>query len=63
LIIAIIVILGSLYMTYVVPSQVRDAEIQHMLIVEKFFTDFKMNIDSLWYNNQEGVSFNQQLSL
>ncbi|ABD42129.1 hypothetical protein Mhun_2428 [Methanospirillum hungatei JF-1] len=63
LIIAIIVILGSLYMTYVVPSQGRDAEIQHMQNVEKFFTDFKMNIDSLWYNNQEGVSFNQQLSL
>jgi len=63
LIIAIIVILSSLYMTYVVPSQGRDAEIQHMQEVEKFFTDFKMNIDSLWFNNQEGVSFNQQLSL
>ncbi len=63
LIIAIIVILGSLYMTYVIPSQGRDAEIQHMQNVEKFFTDFKLNMDSLWYNNQEGVSFNQQLSL
>ena len=63
LIIAIIVILGSLYMTYVVPSQGRDAEIQHMQNVEKFFTDFKLNMDSLWFNNQEGVSFNQQLSL
>lgn len=63
LIIAIIVILGSLYMTYVVPSQGRDAEIQHMQEIEKFFTDFKLNIDALWYNNQEGVSFNQQLFL
>jgi hypothetical protein len=63
LIIAIIVILGSLYMTYVVPSQGRDAEIQHMQNVEKFFTDFKMNIDALWYNNQIGVSFNQILYL
>ena len=52
LIIAIIVILGSLYMTYVVPSQGRDAEIQHMQEIEKFFTDFKLNIDALWYNNQ-----------
>lgn len=30
LIIAIIVILGSLYMTFVVPSRGRDAEIQHI---------------------------------
>ncbi len=63
LIIAIIVILGSLYMTYVVPSQGRDAEIQHMQEVERFFTDLKMNIDALWYNNQDGVSYNQQLFL
>lgn len=63
LIIAIIVILGSLYMTYVVPSEGRDLEIKHMQEVEKFFTDFKMNMDALWLNDQVGVSFNQLLSL
>ena len=63
LIIAIIVILGSLYMTYVVPSQGRDAEIQHMQEIENFFTGFKMNMDSLWLNDQVGVSFNEILQL
>jgi hypothetical protein len=50
-------------MTYVVPSQGRDAEIQHMQEVETFFTDLKMNIDALWLNDQVGVSFNEIFQL
>lgn len=63
LIIAILVILMSLYLTYVVPSQGREEEIKHMQDIEGFFTDFKMNLDSLWLNNQVGVSINQLLNL
>lgn len=53
----------SLYLTYVVPTQGRENEIEHMQEVERFFTDQKMNMDSLWYNNQIGVPFNQNLQL
>lgn len=31
--------------------------------IEGFFTDFKMNMDSLWLNDQIGVSFNEILPL
>lgn len=63
LIIAIIVIIMSLYLTYVVPAQGREKEIDHMQDVERFFTDIKINMDSLWLNNQVGVPFNQILTL
>ena len=63
LIIAIIVIIMSLYMTYVVPTQGRENEIEHMQDVESFFINQKMNMDSLWFNNQIGIPFNQNLQL
>jgi hypothetical protein len=53
----------SLYLTFVVPTQGREDEIKHMQDIERFFTDFKMNMDSLWLNDQVGVSFNQLLNL
>lgn len=63
LIIAILVIMAALYMTYVVPTQGRDNEIEHMQEIEKFFIDFKMNMDSLWLNNQIGVPMNSIVTL
>jgi hypothetical protein len=58
LIIALIAIIASLYLTYVVPATGRDLEIAHMDIVQNQFLDYKSTVDSLWINNQ----YNTQVS-
>lgn len=58
LIIALIAIVASLYLTYVVPAQGRDLEIAHMDVVQDQFLDFKTTVDSLWLNSQ----YNTQIS-
>jgi len=58
LIIALIAIVASLYLTYVVPAQGRDLEIAHMDVVQNQFLDYKTTVDSLWINNR----FNTQIS-
>lgn len=63
LILAIMVIISTLYLVYVVPVQGRDNEIEHMKEIEQFFINFKMNMDSLWVNNQFGVPFNSIVTL
>ncbi len=63
LIIAILVVIASLYMTYVVPAQGREAEIEHMNYVEKEFVDFKMAVDSLWINQEIGTQISQSIEL
>ncbi len=63
LILGVLVLVSALYLVYVVPVQGRDAEIEHMKDIEKFFIDFKMNLDSLWVNNQIGVPFNSIITL
>ncbi|HTY15471.1 MAG TPA: hypothetical protein VMC42_07160 [Methanoregulaceae archaeon] len=58
LIIAIITIVASLYLTYVVPSQGRDLEIAHMALVQNEFLDYKTSVDSLWINEQNVTIIN-----
>jgi hypothetical protein len=58
LIIALIAIIASLYLTYVVPATGRDLEIAHMDVVQNQFLDYKTTVDSLWLNNQ----YNTQVS-
>jgi hypothetical protein len=58
LILALIAIVASLYLTYVVPSQGRDLEIAHMDVIQNQFLDYKTTVDSLWLNNQ----YNTQIS-
>lgn len=58
LIIALIAIVASLYLTYVVPAQGRDLEIAHMDVVQNQFLDYKTTVDSLWLNSQ----YNTQIS-
>ncbi len=58
LILALIAIVASLYLTYVVPSQGRDLEIAHMDVIQNQFLDYKSTVDSLWLNNQ----YNTQVS-
>ena len=50
LIIAVLVVIASLYVTYVVPAQGREAEIEHMTYIKNQFVDFKIALDSLWIN-------------
>ena len=58
LIIALIAIVASLYLTYVVPATGRDLEIAHMDVVQNQFLDYKSTVDSLWINGQ----YNTQVS-
>jgi hypothetical protein len=58
LIIALIAIIASLYLTYVVPATGRDLEIAHMDVIQNQFLDYKSTVDSLWINGQ----YNTQVS-
>jgi hypothetical protein len=63
LIIAILVIIGSLYVTYVVPAHGREAEIDHMTYIKNQFVDFKMALDSLWVNGQTNTTLSQNIEM
>ena len=58
LILALIAIVASLYLTYVVPAQGRDLEIAHMDVIQDQFIGYKTTVDSLWINNR----YNTQIS-
>jgi len=51
LILGLIVIFIALWMTYVVPAEGRENEIQHMNDVRDWFTQYKITLDSLWINS------------
>ncbi|MDD1724253.1 MAG: hypothetical protein LUQ07_03895, partial [Methanospirillum sp.] len=63
LIIGLLVIIASLYMTYMVPAQGREAEIQHMDYIKQQFLDYKINTDALWINNAVGTAITQSIKL
>lgn len=63
LIIAILVVVASLYVTYVVPAHGREAEIEHMTYIKNQFVDFKMAMDSLWINSQVNTSLSQNIEM
>lgn len=63
LIIAILVVVASLYVTYVVPAHGREAEIAHMTYIKNQFVDFKMAMDSLWINSQVNTSLAQNIEM
>ncbi|PWR72069.1 hypothetical protein [Methanospirillum lacunae] len=63
LIIAILVVVASLYVTYVVPAHGREAEIAHMTYIKNQFVDFKMSMDSLWINSQVNTSLAQNIEM
>ncbi|MFH0966850.1 MAG: hypothetical protein V1862_04115 [Methanobacteriota archaeon] len=52
MIVALLAILFSMYLVYVVPIQGRDAEIAHMDLVKEQMTGVKMDIDSLIVNKK-----------
>jgi hypothetical protein len=63
LIIAILVVIASMYVTYVVPAHGREAEIAHMTYIKNQFVDFKMAMDSLWINSQVNMSLAQNIEM
>lgn len=62
LILAVIALAASFYVTYVVPAQGREGEIKHMNYIKDQFVDFKTSVDSLWVNNQVGVSLSRVIN-
>ena len=63
LILATIVIAVALYLTFGIPAQGREGEIQHMEQVKDRFVEFKINVDSLWSNRQCGTAIGTSFSL
>lgn len=63
LILATIVIAMALYLTYGIPAQGREGEIQHMDQVKDRFVEFKIDLDSLWSNRQCGTAIGTSFTL
>ena len=63
LILALVISAISIWMTYVLPAQGRELEISHMDYVGDWFLDYKIAVDSLWMNNQIGVTDSTSLTL
>lgn len=63
LLLGVIVAAFALWMIYIVPANGREAEITQMNTVKDWFTDYKISLDSLWVNNQSGVTLSTSLDL
>ena len=63
LLLGLMVIIASLYLTYGVPANGREDEIGHMDYIKQQFLDYKIAADSLWINNAEGVAITQAITL
>src|SRR5665647_1674855 len=57
LILALVMAAVSLYITYVVPAQGREDEIQKMTQVRDWFVNYKTQADTLWMNSPPTVPF------
>ena len=63
LLLALVVTIASLYLTYGVPATGREDEIAHMDYIKQQFLDYKMAVDSLWINNAQDVAISQAITL
>lgn len=63
LIIALLMAVFSLYLTYGVPAQGRENEILHMNIVKDQFVDYKIGLDALANNNKVGTTVSNSFTL
>lgn len=63
LIIALLMAVFSLYLTYGVPAQGRENEILHMNTVKDQFIDYKIGMDSLANNNKMGTTVSNSFTL
>ena len=63
LIIGLMVVVASLYLTFGVPAQGRDNEILHMNQVRDQFVEYKLSLDSLFNNNKAGTTVSNSFTL
>ena len=63
LILGVIVVAFSLYLTYGIPAQGRGNEIAHMNDIRDEFTNYKIGVDSLWTNHQTSTVIGNTFSL
>ena len=63
LILGVLVIVMSLYQLYVVPAQGREDEIAHLNTIKDQFVSTKTSMDSLWINNQSGITISTSYQL
>jgi hypothetical protein len=63
LIIGLIVVVASLYLTYGVPAQGRENEIVHMNEIKDQFVGYKLSLDSLFNNNKVGTDVSNSFTL
>lgn len=62
LIIALIVVIASLYLTYGVPAQGRETEILHMNEIKDEFVSYKLSLDALFTNDKVGSTVSNSFS-
>ena len=63
LILGVLVLVFSLYLTYGIPAQGRENEILHMNEVKDQFVAYKISLDSLFNNNKVGTTLGSSFSL
>lgn len=63
LILGVLVLVFSLYLTYGIPAQGRENEILHMNEVKDQFVSYKISMDSLFNNNKVGTTLGNSFSL
>lgn len=63
LIIGLIIVVASLYLTYGVPAQGRENEILHMNMIKDQFVSYKLSLDSLFTNNKVGTTVSNSFNL
>lgn len=63
LIIALLTVIMSLYMTYMVPANGRENEITHLNYIKQQFQDYKINTDALWINKEIGTTISQAITM
>lgn len=63
LILGVLVLVFSLYLTYGIPAQGRENEILHMNGIKDQFVSYKLSLDSLLNNNNPGSSVSNSFTL
>ena len=63
LILGVLVLVFSLYLTYGIPAQGRENEIVHMNEVKDEFVTYKVGVDSLFNNNKVGTTLSNSFTL
>jgi hypothetical protein len=63
LIIGLLVVVFSLYLTYGIPVQGRENEIVHMNAAKDQFVSYKLSLDSLFNNNKVGSTVSNSFTL